>query len=118
MRAYSRVTDQWGNKSWIVVQTDANGDNSYVHVVALEQCIKLNLNESPFWANFGIPAKSAVQQQLAPDYYMAKIAGYFSQFFPSLVLAKAPYNAADPTPVYNVAVMRNNGSIYQSKIGI
>ena len=117
MRAYGRITNPDGSQSWTVIQTDANGDSSYVYVVALAQTIKLNLNESPFWANYGIPAKIAVLQQLAPDFFMAKISSFYSQFFASLVLAKQPQPINDPTPRYKLNIVRRNGSIYQATIG-
>ena len=95
--------------TWVVVETDAAGDNGYVYATALVQCFKLNLGESPFWGNFGIPAKASVQQQIAPDYAVAKTQSFFAQFFASLIIAKAPYNPSAPLPTYNVNVIFKNG---------
>jgi len=118
MRAYGRVTDKYGNKSWVVIQSDSGGDSSYVYVTGLAQCLKLNLNESPFWANFGIPAKDAVIQQMQPDFYVSFISSYFSQFFASLIMAKQPQKLGQTTPVYNIGVIRNNGSQFNATIGV
>ncbi len=113
MRAYGRDA----NGVWQVIETDANGDSSYVYVTGLAQTVKLNLGESPFWSNYGIPAATAVLQQLAPDFFMARISGFYSHFFASLVLAKQPQPVNDPTPRYKLSVVRRNGSIYQATIG-
>lgn len=131
MRVYGRVpiTDSldgkessddlvYPNYKWVVVETDANGDSSYVYITALIQCLRLNLNESPFWARFGIPAKNSVIQQTQPDYYIAFIQSYFAKFFASLIITKQPQTAADKTPVYAVSIVRLNGSVFQSTVGL
>lgn len=118
MRAYGRVTDKYGNKTWVTVQTDSGGDSSYVYVTALAQCLQLNLNESPFWSNFGIPAKAAVIQQMQPDFFVSYITTYFSQFFASLIVAKRAQALGQPTPIYDMSAILKNGATFQSQIGI
>ncbi len=136
IRVYGRYYDANGNYTWQVIQTDANGFSDYAYVTALIQCFRLNLGESPFWANFGIPAKQAVEQQLPPDYYINLIQQFFLQFFPSLIVSRVPKanvanqaftgpifgppNVVLPNPadlVYYVQIMRDNGSILQFNIG-
>lgn len=107
MRVYGRVTNKDGSQSWVVVQTAANGDSSMVYLVALCQCLLLNLNESPFYGQFGLPARQSVQQQVAPDLYVARIQRYFAQFFASLIIAKA----SDNPPTYNVKVITLQGAV-------
>jgi hypothetical protein len=51
MRVYGRVTDELGQKTWVQIQTDSDGNNEHVYVTALVQVLKLNLGESPFYAN-------------------------------------------------------------------
>ena len=65
MRVYGRTTNEQGQTSWREVDTDANGFNDFVYLTALVQELKLNLGESPFWADRGIPAKPSVVQQVA-----------------------------------------------------
>lgn len=112
MRTYGRVPvdplDPNGPKQWVVVETTPQGYNDGVYVTALAQCLKLNLNESPFWANFGIPAKQSLMQQIAPDTYVSFTQQYFAQFFASLVVAKLP----TVTPEYNVSVITHQGYQY------
>lgn len=91
--------------TWVVVQTDANGSNDLVYLTTLLQCLQLNLNESPFYAKYGLPAHQAVIQQIFPDYDMMKTQQQFAPFFASLIIAKV--NA--PTPQYQVNVVTNQG---------
>ena len=131
MRVYGRVpittslngvesSDEvsYPNYRWVVVETDAAGFNDYVYITALIQCLRLNLNESPFWARFGVPAQNSVIQQAQPDFYIAYIQNYFSQFFASLIIAKRPQKPNDKTPTYDVSIVRLNGSVFQTNVGI
>jgi hypothetical protein len=86
---------------WVVVQTDANGFNDMVYLTTLLQVLQLNLNESPFFANYGLPDKEAVIQQVAPDYYMTRTQLLFAQFFASLIISRMQ-SADDPTYLVNV----------------
>ncbi|HII2979645.1 TPA: hypothetical protein ACY2HE_000873 [Yersinia enterocolitica] len=48
MRTWGRITDQNGNKRWVVVESDVNGDFSYGWLTTLIQTLKLGLGESRF----------------------------------------------------------------------
>lgn len=91
---------------WVCVQTAPNGDNSYVMLIALIQVLSLNLNESPFFGNSGVPAQQSVQQQAPPDYYVTVIQQQYAQFFQSLQVSRT---AANP-PTYSVNVSFLNGA--------
>jgi hypothetical protein len=91
---------------WQVVQTDANGFNDAVNITWLAQALKLNINESPFYGAWGIPGKTSVQQQVAPDLYMSLTQQRFAPFFAALTLARA--QAVDPT--YSISIITQNGS--------
>jgi hypothetical protein len=112
MRVYGRVpvdlTVPDGPKKWVVVTTDANGYNDAVYITALCQTLKLNLYESPFWANYGIPAKQAVQQQVPPDFYVVFIQQFYAQFFAALTIAKVP---DEEEPTYDIFVLTHSGAI-------
>lgn len=89
MRTYGRITDEFGRKSWVVVESDpATGSDSWVWVTTLCQCLLLNLNESPFYAQYGIPAEQSILQQIQPDYYVSRTQQQFAQYFASLIVAK------------------------------
>ena len=141
MRLYGRVPDpfppsgveytsllEYGNYKWVVVETDCVGDDSYVHIAALIQCLRLNLQESPFFAQFGIPAQISVLMQSQPDYYVNFIRQFFAQFFASLIISKRPQvpttdnfvigGESYQTPIYDISVIRKNGSRYQTKVAL
>lgn len=112
MRIFGRYTDASGNKKWTVVETAPNGSNDAVYLVNLIQVLLLNLGESPFYANYGIPAKPSVVQQVFPDFYVTRTQQLFSSFFASLIIIKQPSR----TPTYNVSVITHQGQ--QIKIDV
>jgi hypothetical protein len=102
MRTYGRVA---GSPQWVEVTTDAQGNNDYVYVTTLCQVLQLSPNESPYYANYGIPANPSIIQQIFPDFYVARTQQQFAPYFASLTIAKQ----ALPRPVYNVNVTTNQG---------
>ena len=106
MRTFGRVYDANKVPTWVEVSTDASGRNDLVWATTLCQTLLLNLNESPFFANYGIPAKTALIQQVAPDFYVMRTQQQFSQYFANLVISRVPA-AADP--VYKVNITTNQG---------
>ena len=116
MRTYGRIVPDIlypDVKKWVEVDTDANGFNDMVWLTTLIQVIKLNLGESPFYANYGIPAHQSVVLQIAPDLYMSRIQQQFASHFLSLIISKQP-NALDadgtPAPSYLVSVITTYGA--------
>jgi hypothetical protein len=95
-----------GYPIWKVVQTDPSGDNSAVWITTLLQCLQLNLNESPFYANYGIAAKQAVASQIAPNFDVARTQQQFSPHFASLIIVKR----TTPVPTYDVHVITFQGA--------
>ena len=110
MRTYARIADEYGKKNWVVYTTDANGLNDAVYLSALEQYLLLNLGESPFYANAGIPQVPTIVTQVFPDFYVMQAQAYFSQFFASLTINRVP--GSNP-PVYNATVLTNSGANLQ-----
>lgn len=106
MRTYGRIYDELGEPTWVEVETADNGDNSYVYITTLIQCLKLILQESPFYANYGIPAIQSVVQQILPDFYVAQTQVQFAPYFASLIVSRI---SADP-PTYQVNVVTKQGA--------
>lgn len=107
MRTYGRVNQVGGQGgTWTEVTTDANGHDDAVWITTLIQCLKLNLGESPFYANYGLPAHQAVIQQVFPDYYVALTQKQFAQYFASLIISKLPGR----TPTYQVNITTTQGA--------
>lgn len=83
------------------------GDDARVWLTTICQALKLGRGESPFWANYGIPAQQSVVTQVFPDYYMAQTQQQFSPYFLSLTLAKIPGR----TPTYQINATTPQGSL-------
>lgn len=112
MRIWGRVPDSTGNLVWTQVTTDANGFNENVYLTALSQVLKLNLLESPFYANYGIPQYQTVMTQVFPNYYVMMIQQQYAPFFASLTIS--PIRGA--APAYNVKVVTQAGAILTKDI--
>jgi hypothetical protein len=108
MRTYGRILNEDGSKTWVVVETDANGYNDNVYLTTLAQCLKLNLGESPIYANYGIPQYQTIVTQVLPDYYVMQTQTQFSQYFASLTINRV--QGSSP-PVYNVSAVCHSGAI-------
>jgi hypothetical protein len=116
MRVYGRIVPDPlypHKKKWVEVTTDANGFNDMVYLTNMIQVIRLNLGESPFFANWGIPAHTSVLTQMAPDYYMTLIQQRFAPYFTLLILTNLP-NRFDgdgrPAPAYQYNVVTKYGA--------
>jgi hypothetical protein len=114
MRTWGRVYNELGVGTWVEVSTDANGFNDGVMVTTLIQCLKLNLNESPFYANYGIPAQQSVMTQIFPDYYTYQTQQQFTQFFVSLSVQKI----MSTTPTYDITAVTHTGAIIEASIPV
>lgn len=104
-----------GTPTWEVVTTDSQGNDEYVYLTWMIQVIQLNLGESPFYANWGIPAVMSVIQQIFPDFYMAIIQQQFQQYFTSLIITRVPGTVQ---PTYTVNVMFFNGTTFQATVAL
>lgn len=102
-----------GYPYWIQVNTDANGYNDAIYTTTLIQVLKLNLGESPFWANYGIPAQPSVVQQVFPDYYVTITQQQFAPFFASLIISKVPGTI---NPTYNINLTTQQGSKFSATV--
>ncbi|MDU2046610.1 MAG: hypothetical protein E6712_17695 [Clostridium sp.] len=102
MRTYGRNADG----KWVEIVPDENGFNDSIYLTTLIQNRKLAPQESPFYANNGIPSYGSVIQQVLPTYYVDRLQRQFSQYFSSLQIALAN---EDP-PVYNISAITNAGS--------
>lgn len=111
MRVYGRVNN---TGSWQVVQTDASGHNDEVYITAMCQSLLLNLNESPFWADWGIPAQQSVLTQAFPDFYVFLTQQRFSPYFANLQISKI----TNPTPTYKINVVTTQGVTITQEIPI
>jgi len=120
MRVWGRQYNTDGTYTWAAYETDANGYNDAVYITALCQVLQLNLGESPFWANYGIPAIDSITTQIFPDLSVYFIQQQYAQYFASLKITKvnATNDKGSPTPVYNVAIVTQQGAIINKNVPI
>lgn len=114
LRVYGRVGGVNGiGGTWVVVTTDANGDNSNVWLTVLCQALKLSLNEDPFFADYGIPAQQSVVTQVFPDYYAIRTQRQFAPYFASLVITRIQGSIP---PVYSVQAVCYSGALLTATV--
>jgi hypothetical protein len=113
MRTWGRVPDGDGNQKWVVVESDADGDFSYGWLTTLIQTLKLGLGESPFYAQYGIPAQQSIVTQVYPDYYVNVTQQQFAGYFASLSITKID---GEKKPTYNIQAVLLNGATYRGEI--
>jgi hypothetical protein len=114
IRAWGRVGQVNGvGGTWTLVQTAPNGDNSMVYLTALCQTLKLNLGESPFWANSGIDGPQAVMTQIAPDFYATQVQTFYSPFFASLIISRV---LGIKIPTYTVRAVTFAGAVLTATV--
>lgn len=108
LRTYGRVPDPVTGLTtkWVQVNPDPQGNPGSVYLTALIQTLKLNLGESPFYGDWGIPAHESVVTQIYPDYYVTLTQQRYLSQFMSLVVVKQPVT----TPTYDVAVQFKSGA--------
>ena len=107
MRTYGIIQTNSG-PSWVEVSTDQNNLNDGVYLTTLCQVLLLNLGESPFYANYGIPSFTSVQTQVPPDLYVSRTQAQFAPFFASLTIARA--SGVNGAPIYNISVVSHTGA--------
>ena len=122
MRTYGRTQDVLtGKKTWWVVVTDQEGFNDSVWLTETAQVCKLNLGESPFFADWGIPAHESIVTQIYPNFHLTLIQQRLSPHFASMILTTLPVEQQSPesfdtgqegapAPRYLLNVLTNYGS--------
>jgi hypothetical protein len=125
-RSYGRVpvdeegniipVNEYGLTKWVEVLPDASGLLDAIFITTLVQVLRLNLGESPFFGNWGIPAEQSVLQQIVPDYYVNRIQQQFAPYFASLIIVREdvvePPNQR-PVPTWRVSVVTQQGFNYE-----
>jgi len=114
MRTYGTIQGTSGTQ-WVEVTTDANGLDDGVYLTTLCQVLLLNLGESPFYANYGIPSFTSVQTQVPPDLYVSRTQAQFAPFFASLTIARA--SGVNGAPIYNISVISHTGAQIGVQVG-
>lgn len=110
MRTYGRDK----NGKWVLVETDSGGFNDAIYLTTLVQNLKLAPQESPFFAENGIPAYGSVIQQILPTFYINRIQQQFSGYFTQLQISLV----SDDPPVYNINAITKSGSQIITEVAV
>jgi hypothetical protein len=113
MRTWGRTYNEDGTYQWVEITTDENGFSDNCWLTTLVQALKLNLGESPFYANLGIPQYQTIMTQVMPSYYVSNIQQYFAPKFASLAIIQVP---GQYPPVYNVTAVCHSGAVINQTI--
>lgn len=87
-RVWGRIHNSDGSRTWQAFETDDNGYDDAPNLIWLQNVLLLNLNESPFYADWGIPIQQTLATSVFPDYYTAKIQQRFTAYFASVVVTR------------------------------
>lgn len=116
MRTWGRVNN---TGKWVRIDTDpATGSNDHIYLTTLAQVLFLNLGESPFYGNYGIPGIPSVLQQIFPDFFVAVTSKQFAQYFASLIISKRQPTFQNPDPTYDIRIVTKQGGILVASIPI
>ena len=88
-------------------------ETSYIYLATLAQTLRLNQGESPFYANYGIPAQNSVHTQIPPDLAVNRTQTQYAPFFASLAVIKQQ-NVLNPT--YNISAVFLNGTTISTMV--
>ena len=88
-------------------------ETSYIWLATLAQTLRLNQGESPFYANYGIPAHTSVMTQIPPDLAVNRTQTQFAPYFASLTVVKQQ-NTLNPT--YNINAVFQNGTTISTTV--
>jgi len=105
MRSYG-IDPQTGN--WTTIT-----DPSYIYLATVAQTLRLNLGESPFYGNYGIPAQQSVINQIAPNLAVNNTQNQYAPYFASLTITS---QTNTPQPTYAISAVFQNGTTIQTVV--
>ena len=94
---------------WYEVDVDANGFYDDIWLTTMAQVLASQLNESPFFPQYGIPSIDSITSRTHPDYWISKVKAQFAQYFTAISIVKT-VDITNDTPAYNIDVLKLNGS--------
>ena len=94
---------------WYEVTTDANGFDDDVYLTTLAQVLTSDTDESPFYPEYGIPARDSVINRTHPDYFVDRTRAQFSPYFANISVINQVDEQTNE-PVYYVDVLKQDGA--------
>lgn len=114
LTTYGRITNADGSRTWVEVTSTPDGYDDPVWLTTLAQTLQLNLGESPFFSNYGIPGKESIVQQIFPDFFVARTQQQFAPYFASLLISRV----SNSPPTYLVNVTTHQGLKYNFNVKV
>ncbi|MXV44309.1 hypothetical protein GS501_04520 [Saccharibacter sp. 17.LH.SD] len=105
MRVWTRQHQPDGSRHWVAV----DGDQAII--AWLQNALLLQLGESPFWVDWGIPITQTLLTQVWPDYYTTMTQQRFAGYFASLTIIREPQS---DNPAYRINAILPDGTTWQS----
>lgn len=110
-RVHSNPGASTDTRTWKAFET-TNGSDDQPNVIWLQNALLLRTNESPFYADWGIPVQQTLITQVLPDYYTALTQRRFSQYFASCIISRQSSMA----PNYAVSVVTKTGFTFNQTL--
>lgn len=104
-RVWARIHNDDGTRTWQAIETTSAGSNDNLNFIWLQNVLLLNINESPFYSDWGVPVHQTMVSQILPDYYMSLIQRRFSEYFASVIINRI----SATTPTYSISVTSATG---------
>lgn len=107
MRVWTRVMGSDGKRTWQPV------DNDQGNIAWLQNALLLQLGESPFWTDWGLPVSKTLVSQIWPDYYLNMTQQRFRDVFPTLQVTRQRVDGQSD-PVYSIRAILSDGTAYSN----
>lgn len=104
-RVWGRVHNANGTRTWNAYETSDSGSDDMPNFIWLQNVLLLQLNESPFYSDWGVPVHKTLATQIFPDYYMSLTQQRFAQYFASCIITRV----ATDQPEYQVSIVTKTG---------
>ena len=111
-RVWGRRTGADGTRTWEAFETDDSGYDDAPNFIWLQNVLLLNLNESPFYSDWGIQVQQTLATSVFPDYYTSLTQQRFSQYFTSCVITRVSSSSIS----YSVNITTSTGLQVSQKL--
>lgn len=103
MRVWTRQHQSDGTRRWVAASSNQ------ATIAWLQNALLLQLGESPFWADWGLPVTRTLVSQIWPDYYVNMTQQRFADYFASLLITHET-DPPDDNPAYRISAIFPDGT--------
>ncbi|QDH14162.1 hypothetical protein E3E12_08125 [Formicincola oecophyllae] len=110
MRVWTRQWQPGGKRRWVAT----TGNQALI--AWLQNALLLELGESPFHVDWGIPVTNSLVTRIWPTFYLEQTVGRFRDYFASLQVAPtAGADTENGPPDYTISAIFTDGTPYPSQ---